>query len=225
MKTAKIILILLPWLLLLLALLFWSLGVKLPGTGGDTKTEVISSTLILERMDNLGKLELVSYNFKEIFDYAAISDGRIAGETAIGTYNYAPDLKAVLIASGEAVGCIDLTKMNFENVVIINDTLYVDLPAPELCFHKLDLEQTRVYHFERTGWWSALFSDDNEVKSVIEKAYREAERQIKISALEGGILDKTNENAELLLQPMFEKISGLHVIIRTHDPIELITND
>jgi len=221
MKTISAILKFLPWVLLLVALLLWSLGINLPGSGGETKTEVISSTTILERIDRIGKLELVRYNFKEIFDYAAISEGRIIAESAAGTYNYTPDLKAVLIASGEAVGCIDLSKLHLEDLYMDVDTLYVNLPTPELCFYKLDLEKTRVYHFERTGWWSRLFSDDDEVKSVIEKAYRQAERQIKISALEGDILDKTNENAAILLQPMFEKISGKVVVINTFQAMEI----
>ena len=94
------------------------------------------------------------------------------------------------------------------------DTLVVLLPKPELCYHKLDLEKTRVYHLERTGWWSRLFADDNEIKDVIEKAYKNAERQIEKSAIESGILEQTEKNAELILKPMLERMSGKKVLLQ-----------
>jgi len=213
MAKIKIILKILPWLLLLLALLLWSIGIELPGKGKD-KVEVIQSTTILEKVESLGKLELVKYNFKEIYDYASISKGKISGESVLKTYDYAPDLKAILIASGEAVGCIDLTKLQSNDINITGDTLFIQLPNPEQCYHKLDLDKTRVYHFERTGWWSRLFSDDDEMKSVIEKAYRNAEKQIEKSALESGILEQTEKNAKLILKPMLERMSGKIVVLR-----------
>lgn len=221
MNTIKIILKVLPWFLLLLALLLWSLGIELPGKKGNV--EIVNSTTILEKVEALGKIELVRYKFKEIYDYQSISSGKLSGETLFKSFNYTPDLKAVLIASGEAVGCIDLAKLDEEDVIVTPDTLFIQLPAPELCYHKLDLENTRVYHFERTGWWSRLFSDDQEMKGVIEKAYKNAERQIRKSALDGGILEETGTNANLILKPMLEKMSGKVVVLNL--PMEPVNID
>ena len=212
MTSLKIILKILPWILLLIALLLWSMGVDLPGKG-ETKYEVIESTTILEKIEHLGKLELVKFNFKEIYDYQEISEGKITGSTALKTYDYTPDLKAVLIASGEAVGCIDLTKMLEQDITIVGDTIFVHLPKPELCYYKLDLDKTRLYEFERTGWWSRIFGDDDDLKNVVEKAYKNAEKQIKIAAMENGILEQTEENAALILKPMLENMTGKKVVI------------
>lgn len=223
MNTLKIIFKVLPWLLLLVALLLWSLGVELPGK--KENVEIINSTTILEKVEVLGKMELVKYKFKEIYDYQAISEGKLTGETLLKTYDFTPDLKAILIASGEAVGCIDLSKINKEDIRMGADTLYVRLPAPELCYHKLDLENTSVYHVEQTGWWSKFFGDSREVKNVIEKAYKNAERQIKKSALEGGILAQTKENARLVLKPMLEKMSGKVVVLNFPMETEEINKD
>jgi hypothetical protein len=41
------------------------------------KFEVIDSTVILQEMEKLGKLELVKYNFREIYDYKQLSEGKI----------------------------------------------------------------------------------------------------------------------------------------------------
>ena len=109
MNSIKIILKVLPWFLLLLAILLWSLGIKLPRK--KQNIEIINATTILEKVETLGKIELVKYKFKEIYDYKSISEGRATAETLLKSYNYTPDLKAILIASGEAVGCIDLTKI------------------------------------------------------------------------------------------------------------------
>ena len=97
---------------------------------------------------------------------------------------------------------------------VTGDTLIITLPPPELCYYKLDLENTRIHSFSKQGWWSRIFTNEDEEKAVYEMAYRNAERQIRIAALQSGILDKTRDNAELILKPMFENISGKTVFLR-----------
>ena len=41
-----------------------------------------------------------------------------------------------------------------------------------------------------------------------DEAYKKAELQISDSALQMGIIDQTKQNADKILKPMFEKISG-----------------
>lgn len=211
LRKYKLILLFIPWILLLVTLLLWSLGINLPKFKEDW-LELRNTTVIIERIEELGKLELVKYNFKEIYDYQAISEGKIRGSSALRLYDYSPDLKVVLIASGEAVGCIDLRNLNLDDVNLTNDTLYFQLPEPELCYHKLDMENSRVYDFERSGFWSNIFPDDEEVTRAVENAFREAEIQIGISAIESGILEQTTLNAEQFLRPILEKLSGQPVI-------------
>ncbi len=212
MRTIRIIFYSLPWMLILILLITWYLGFEFPGKGQSNYVEVVNSTVLLEKIEELGKLELVRYNYREIFDYKALSEGKVKGSTVLKLYDYSPDIKAVLIASGEAVGCIDLRKIRDQDIYIKEDSILLHLPDPELCYYKLDMEQTRIYDFERSGWWSRLFSGDEEMQSVIEKAYREAERQIRISALEGGILEETKTNAEKLLGPMFRELTGKTIV-------------
>lgn len=216
MKRYKLALLFIPWILLLTVLLLWSLGIKLPSFNNEV-VEIQNTTIIIERIEELGKLELVKYNFKEIYDYQAISEGKINSSTTLKTYNYNPDLKVALIASGEAVGCIDLRNMDLKSIIISGDTLFFKMPAPELCYHKLDLEKSRVYDFERSGFWSNIFPDDDEVTRAVDNAYREAEDQIRISALENGILEQTTINAEKVLRPILEKISD-KVVVFTYEP-------
>jgi hypothetical protein len=215
-KRYKQALLFIPWLLLLTVLLFWSLGVDLSSFKKDV-VDVHTATVIIERIEELGKLELVKYNFKEIYDYQAISEGKIKSSTTLRIYDYSPDLKVALIASGEAVGCIDLRSLDPETIQTNDDTLYFRIPDPELCYYKLDMDKSRIYDFERSGFWSNLFSDDEEVTRAVQNAYREAEKQIRISALESGILRQTVVNAEKVLRPVLEKISG-KVVVFTYLP-------
>ena len=211
LRKYKLVLLFIPWIILLVTLLLWSLGVKLP-TFNEDWLEVRNTTVIIERIEELGKLELVKYNFKEIYDYQALSEGKIKTSTTLRVYDYNPDLKIALIASGEAVGCIDLRNLDTDAIRLSKDTLYFQIPTPELCYYKLDMEKTRIYDFERSGFWSHIFSDDDEVTRIVEHAYKDAEEQIKISALESGILDQTTLNAEKVLKPLLEKISGKQVV-------------
>ncbi len=220
MRHWKIILFFIPWILLLAALLVWSLGFN-PWGKKSPKVEVINTTTILERVEKLGKLELVRYNYSEIYDYQALSSGKITAATSLRTYDFSPDLKVALIAHGEAVGCIDLLKLEESDIKEISDTLYIQLPEPEICYYKLDMDKTRIYDFERKSWWSRIFSDDSETKAVIEKAYQAAEKQILTSAIQGGILDQTTTNAELILKPMLEEISQKKIIF-TYMPADTL---
>jgi len=217
MLRMKIIFRLLPWLLLVVMafVLYFS---KIRFFGADRQIEVIESTTILKEIEQLGRLELVKYNFKEIFDYKQISDGKIIGNSILRLQDYSPDLNVVLVASGEAVGCIDLTKIKETDIQLTEDTVFVLLPSPELCYHKLDLENTRIYSFKNNSWWSKLFSDDTEDEQVLQNAYRQTERRIEMAAYESGILSSTNEQARNMLKPMLEALTGTKVEIVTSIP-------
>jgi hypothetical protein len=51
-------------------------------------------------------------------------------------------------------------------------------------------------------------------QSLINEAYTRAEAKIKQSALEMGILEQTKKNAELVLKPLLESISGKKVVLQ-----------
>lgn len=160
--------------------------------------EVINYNTILESVEALGKLELVKYNFKEITELTE------RNKAYLGIFKV-PDSKAVLISNGHAVGCIDLRKITVEDLILEDDTMFIKLPEPELCYYKLDLNNSRIFSVEKTVY----YKDD---KKLIEKAYRLAERQIKEAALRSGILDQTANNAEVMLKPILEQVSGKNVI-------------
>lgn len=153
---------------------------------------VSNHTVVLEEVSAMGKLELVKYHFKDVVEQEIVRQ-------------WLPNSKAILIVQGEAIGCVDLTLLHPTDIQSSGDTLFIQLPEPELCVFKIDHGRSKVYNTEYT------FMDESR---LIEQAYRQAELQIKTSALEMGILDQAKDNARKVLTPILEKSSGKSVVIR-----------
>lgn len=167
-----------------------------PATLAPTDTEV--TTMLVSKIEALGKIELVKYRFQEVTEVKELSP------EFLNILKLDTDAKAVLITQGEAVGCLDLLKISADNVKISTDTVWMRLPEPEICYYKLDMENTRLYSVE-TGF----FTDRNQ---FISRAYRQAERQIREAANNSGILNETEINAHRILRPMLEELSGKTVV-------------
>ncbi|AFK02066.1 hypothetical protein Emtol_0915 [Emticicia oligotrophica DSM 17448] len=148
--------------------------------------------MVLKEMSVLGKLELANFAFRDIVEQELVRE-------------YLPNPKAILIVQGEAIGCIDLTKIKPDDIATNGDTLIVHLPDPELCSYKIDHHKSKIYDTE--------YAFMNE-QSLMNEAYSRAESKIKESALEMGILDQTKKNAELVLKPLLENISGKKVVLQ-----------
>lgn len=153
------------------------------------KTIETTHSLMLEETRSLGNLELASYTFRDILDQKITRD-------------YLPDPRALLIIQGEATGCVNLSKIQDRDISVTEDSVIVKLPEPFLCHHKIDHSKSSVYDTQYAFMNEAL---------LFEEAYKSAEVKLKESAIKAGILDMTKENAEHMLIPLFENISGKKV--------------
>ncbi|MDQ1086581.1 DUF4230 domain-containing protein [Siphonobacter sp. SORGH_AS_1065] len=157
------------------------------------RSEVVTNhNVVLQQITSLGKLELVKYSFRDVVDQKIIRQ-------------FLPDGKALLIIQGEAIGCLDLTKMTVTDIGEMRDTLIVRLPEPEICVAKIDHSKSKVYNTEYAFTDEAL---------LIDEAFKKAEEQVSQSAINQGILEQTRENASKILRPMLEKVSGKKVLLR-----------
>ena len=200
MLFTKLILKRFPWILLILAVIWIFLmesGIKFV----PQRTEAYHS-LILDKIENLGKLELVKYNFQEITELKKISAEL---DLKLFKLKNGPDSKAILISRGEAAGCIDLTKISKEDLSIKGDTLFIRLPEPELCYFKLDLQESRLYDLD-LGYLSTT-----DRQHFMDELYKKAEAELRDTALNSGILEMTLRNAEVVLKPLLENISERNI--------------
>ncbi|MEM9831783.1 MAG: DUF4230 domain-containing protein [Bacteroidota bacterium] len=172
-------------------------------------TAVEVKTMLITEVEALGKMELVKYQFQEVTEVKELSP------EFLNILKLDTDAKAILITRGEAAGCLDLLKISADDVEISTDTVWMQLPEPEICYYKLDLEKTKLYSVE-TG----LFTDRDQ---FISRAYRQAERQIRNAANNSGILEETEVNAHRILRPMLEELSGKTIIFTEKIPAARIT--
>lgn len=196
----RLFLRLFPWIILVvIGIIAWSnksLWFFGDEEEGQPKEEIIHN-VVLQKVEALGKLELVKYNFQDITELTE------KNKDYLGIFP-SGESKAILISHGEAVGCIDLTKLKPADLMVNEDSLVIKIPEPELCYYKLDLGKTRLYAIEK----GVYYKDENK---IIEKAYRNAENEIRNTALKSGLLEQTRKNAEIFLRPILEEISGKKV--------------
>ena len=198
MNLIRLVRRLLPLLFLLgLGWFLWrKVGPTLSGLGsladGGPQVTVTHNT-VLTQVEALGRLELVRYRFKDVVEYKRRQ------------YRFLPESKVALIVGGEAVGCIDLRKLQPQDVVLEGDSVVrVALPAPELCSFQVNHNQSRVYSTE-----NGFFQD----AALVDEGYKYAEAQVRTAALQSGILAQTQRNAEQILVPMLRTLTGRRVIL------------
>lgn len=181
--------ILITVLTLLVAFFAWASFSK--GFFDFGEAEVVSNhNIVLEKIEQMGKLELVKYKFRDVLEHKI-------------EYKWWPDSKAILIISGEAIGCVDLEKIKEKDINNAGDTLYIRLPEPELCNYKINHEESRLYD-------TKSFSFDR--ANLVDQAFKAAEKQIERTALESNILEQARQNGEVLLRTIFEEIAQKPVI-------------
>jgi hypothetical protein len=180
----------LPWVLFFSVCILWY---NLSEPEAMEEKSVINHNMVIEKIEAMGKLELVRFYIKDIVENTR-------------ELNWWPDQKVILMVSGEVVGCIDLTKIDSTKISIATDKVFIKLPAPEVCYYKINHQESKVYNLES----KLLYYDD---AKLIDKAYAQAEKQLLNAATKMKILDQTKANAQSILKPLLEDIAGKPVVI------------
>jgi hypothetical protein len=179
------------FLVVFLAIFAWEKlkDFKNPFSSGEVE---VSHNVLLQQISSMGKLELVKYNFRDVVESKIKKD-------------LLPDAKVLLIVSGEATGCLDLTKIKVSDIAENGDTLVIHLPEPEICNYKIDHSKSRVYDTEYA------FLDE---AKLVDNAFQKAESEIAQNAQSMGILEQTKKSAEQVLKPFLENVSKKKVVFR-----------
>jgi len=181
-----------PWAWIILPWIFLAVLVTLFLTGKlSLSPKEDKETILITRIESMGKLELVKYHLKEIVEHKM-------------TRQWLPDPSALLLVGGEAVGCIDLSHLEKKNIEIHGDSLRIQLPKPEVCYVKINHKESRVYSTQYAFWDEAALVDD---------AYKDAEKQLEASVIKSDILDQTRNNAKIVLNPIFQALGYKSVTI------------
>ncbi len=162
-----------------------------------SKRTVVTDDVMIEKITNMGKLELVKYSMKDVIEKKEVRP-------------ILPDSRTLFVAAGEVTGCIDLTKITKADINTSDDSVTVFLPKPEICYSKLDHQRSKIY--ELSGAWFP-----SQRQEMMEDIYKLAENKLIENAMEMNILGKTRDNAQLIFKPMLESISGKKVGVRFRD--------
>ncbi len=199
----------LKWLAILLAivgvlgLMSYALWLTSARAGADAQQSV-SSQSVVEAVRGVGRLELAHYRLS--VTQATETNVPIV----LGMLQIPRKSKVLIIASGEAIGCIDLAKLDSAAVQIADSVVTLRLPAPEVCTHRVIMSESEVYSAEH----SMLMMGDDQLKAALVKgAFKNAEQTVLETALQRGILDETNRQAQTFLTSLLMRLGFKRVVI------------
>ncbi len=158
-----------------------------PNSGDVKITE--THDIVVEEIKAIGKLELAKMSIKDVINFKAELIG--------------PDIDYLMIVSGEVTGCIDLAKLSKDQISEKDSTIKIILPAPEICYSKVNLAKTKLYKLNSIPIYSALVSDE---AKITEMMYKKAEKYLQSDSLQNIALIETEKNAQTVLKPILETI-------------------
>jgi len=156
-----------------------------------------NSRTVIKQIKSLNRLETAQFTIEKVID--AGSNGNIFQQFLFGD-------KLLLIAQGDVIAGVDMTKMKDNDIQIDNTAIRLTLPPPEILIATLNNDQTKVYD-RRTG---LLTKGDKDLES---KARDQATKIIRQAACDGHILDTASANARNQLTALLKSLGFETVII------------
>ncbi len=160
-----------------------------------TPTIIPDPITVIHEVRSLARLETIQYSIEKV----------ITAEEGQGAFDFLFGDRLLFVAHGVVIAGIDMEKLGPENMQLENGTLYVTLPPAEVFIATLDNEKSYVYHRD-TG---ALTHGNENLETL---ARQVAEEEIYKAAVEDGILDLAQQNAEYFLENFFSALGYDDVI-------------
>lgn len=151
-----------------------------------TPTIIPDPVTYINEVRALARLETIQYSIEKV----------ITGETGGGTFQALFGDKILFVGHGTVIAGIDMEKLQPEHMRFENGVLTVKLPPAEIFIATLDNEKSYVYDRE-TG---ILAKPDVNLETLVRQR---AEEEIRGAALEDGILEQAQLNAEAYLFKFF----------------------
>jgi hypothetical protein len=158
--------------------------------------------IIVEQISDLARLETASYSMQKMMRADRNSDvlWGMFGESM------------VFVAYGDVIAGVDLQKLKSEDLVVVDPTtVMIHLPPAEIFIATLNNEASYVLD-RRTG---LFVSPAPQLETQLRQA---AEVEILQDALEAGILDRADENAERYMRSFLQALGFENVIFMDSTP-------
>ncbi|MEX1247614.1 MAG: DUF4230 domain-containing protein [Anaerolineales bacterium] len=147
-----------------------------------TPTIIPDPITIVHEVRSLARLETIQYSVEKI----------IVAESGQGPFGFLFGDRLLFVAHGTVIAGVDLEKLTPDDLRTENGVLFVNMPEAEVFIASLDNDKSYIYDRE-TG----LFTRGNQLLET--EARQAAEQEILNAALEDGILEQAQINAESYL--------------------------
>jgi hypothetical protein len=151
-----------------------------------TPTIIADPVTYINEVRALARLETIQYSVEKV----------VTGETGGGTFQSLFGDKILFVGHGTVIAGIDMSKLNPEDMRFENGVLSVRLPPAEIFIAALNNEKSYVYERD-TG---IITKPDINLETLVRQ---KAEEEILKGALEDGILEQAQLNAEAYLLKFF----------------------
>jgi hypothetical protein len=168
---------------------------RFEGIVNPTPTIIPDPVTIILQVRNLSRLETASYTVEKV----------ITAETGQGTFSFLFGDRLILVARGQVIAGVDLGKMEDGDILITEDgTVVVTLPEAEILVATLDNQKSYVVDRD-TGLVGTNPALETEARQA-------AEKEVLNAALEDGILDTAQRNAEMYVRQLIMALGFDEVI-------------
>jgi hypothetical protein len=166
-----------------------------------TPTVVADPVTIVLEIRALARLETAAYTVEKV----------VTAESGEGPLGFLFKDRLLLVAHGQVIAGVDMSKMTEADIIVSGNEVFITLPAAEVFVATLDNEQSYVYDRE-TG----LLGPEIDLETL---ARQEAEQRILEAALEDGILQKAQDNAEVYVRGLVMALGFEEVTFITATPM------
>lgn len=167
-----------------------------------TPTVIPDPITIIHEIRSLARLETIQYTMEKV----------ITAEEGQGDLRFLFGDKLLYVGHGTVVAGVDLAALEPGDMWLRDKVLYVRLPPAEIFVIDIDDDKSYVYNRD-TG---LLTKGDIDLERL---ARMKAEEAIGDSALEDGILDQAQENAENYLSRLLRSLGYPEVIFVKATPV------
>ena len=168
-----------------------------------TPTVLPDPVTIVHEMRSLARLETIQYTVEKV----------VTAELRQEFLKVLFGDRLLLVAHGVVIAGVDLAQVGPEDLWVENDVLYVRLPETEVFIASIDNEKSYIYD-RQVGF---LTKGDVDLETA---ARRVAEEEIENAAIEDGILELAQQNAENFISRMLLQLGFPEVIFVVGEGVE-----
>jgi hypothetical protein len=165
-----------------------------------TPTVIPDPVTIIREVQSLARLETIQYSVEKV----------ITAEVNQGVLGPLFGDRLLFVAHGYVIAGVDLSRLDSDQLQLEDGVLFVTLPEAEVFVATLDNDNSYVYDRE-TG---ILRKSEQDLETT---ARQVAEQEIESAALEDGILDQAQQNAEVYLDRLLNTLGYDQVIFNYLD--------